>query len=59
MAADLSVKAPLGVPVTAKATRAATASKLPSTPLRFVLVTMDSHLASACERARPLVASRT
>jgi magnesium chelatase subunit H len=55
MAADLSVKAPLGVPVTAKATRAASASKLPSTPLRFVLVTMDSHLASACERARAVL----
>jgi magnesium chelatase subunit H len=41
--------------VTAKATRAATASKLPSTPLRFVLVTMDSHLASACERARAVL----
>ena len=55
MAADLSVKAPLGAPVATRATRAATARKLPSTPLRFVLVTMDSHLASACERARAVL----
>jgi magnesium chelatase subunit H len=31
-------------------------STRPRTPLRFVLVTMDTHLASACERARVALA---
>jgi magnesium chelatase subunit H len=34
------------------ADRRSTANAAQRTPLRFVLVTMDTHLASACERAR-------
>ncbi|MBP6763431.1 MAG: magnesium chelatase subunit H [Rubrivivax sp.] len=52
LAADLSAKAPLGDPAEGKPTRAAVARKAPATTLRFVIITMDPHLASACERAR-------
>ena len=46
---SLAEQALPGVPLAARGARAAAAA---ATPLRFVVVTMDTHLASATERAR-------